>query len=294
MTALATVVLVTGLVVVNVRLNGIGRCDTGHFGPQCVRLYGRAGTARDWLVAATVSPIVLGAFFGAPMFSREFERGTYVLPATSDVSPRRWLWAQVLSLLTVATVLATVVCLAAMPVRGSLLISGFTGQWDWPLWCSGWLLVPYAVSSCAIGLAVGALVRKTLPALALTAVVLCALRVGAVDLRGHWWPPVHAYASLEQFPVTPNGAFVVVNDTYADARGNPSSAGNACFDTDGVSSTEQIDQCVRTHGITQRVSTYQPAHRRVPFQSAEGGVFLLLAGASVAGTARLMRRDPPA
>jgi hypothetical protein len=299
-TLTAVVVLAGGLLVMAHLLSGIGRCADGSFpnSIECIRIAGHAGTGRVWLSALAVSPVVLGAFAGAPMFAREFERGTYVLTATSDVSPRRWFCAQVATLLGCSALLAVGLVFAAGPLRDQEALgrglTGYGNQWEWVFWGSSWLLVPYAVSACAIGLLLSALVRRTLPALALTAIIVAALRVGAVHVvRPHWWSPMRAYSTLESNPQVDLHVLILTNDSYANTRGQAVSPPLTCFDAVAASATDQTYQCLRRHAVSQRVTIYQPADRRIPFEFAEGGAFVLIALGSVAGASRLMRRDAP-
>ncbi len=62
-----------------------------------------------------LAPIVLGVFAGAPIFTREFTRGTHVFALTQSVSRRRWLAAKVI--------------VAGVPLLAGLVALGFVTGW---------------------------------------------------------------------------------------------------------------------------------------------------------------------
>jgi hypothetical protein len=138
---------------------------------------GRAdGTLRLWLsTLVIVVPGLLGAFLGAPLVAGELESGTFRLAWTQDVSRGRWL-----------AVRLAVTGLACMAVAG--LLGWLVTWWAGPLDRVGVDqfgsfdsrdIVPagYAAFAFALGVLLGALLRRTLPALAATLAVFTAVRI---------------------------------------------------------------------------------------------------------------------
>ena len=133
-------------------------------------------TLRMWLgVLVIVAPGLLGMFWGAPLVAKELESGTFRLAWTQDVSRARW---------TVVRLLAT--GLAGTAVVG--LLSLAVTWWVGPLDRAGMDqfatfdsrdLVPlgYAAFAFALGALAGALLRRTVPAMAVTLVAFTAARV---------------------------------------------------------------------------------------------------------------------
>jgi hypothetical protein len=133
-------------------------------------------TLRPWLsVLVVVVPGVLGVFWGAPLVAGELEYGTFRLAWTQDVSRVRWLGLR----LTVGGV-------AAMAVAG--LLSWLVTWWAGPLDRAGLDqfgsfssrdIVPagYAAFAFALGVLLGALLRRTVPAMAATLLAFTGVRL---------------------------------------------------------------------------------------------------------------------
>ncbi len=133
-------------------------------------------TIRLWLsVLAVVGPGLLGMFWGAPLVAGELESGSFRLAWTQDISRVRWLaWR------------LAVTGLAAMAAAG--LVSWLVTWWAGPLDRAGLdqfgsfdsrdiVPVGYAAFACALGVLRGALLRRTVPAMAATLVVFTAARL---------------------------------------------------------------------------------------------------------------------
>src|SRR3984893_3333002 len=140
-------------------------------------VWGRTDTTiRLWLsVFAVVVPGLLGAFWGAPLVAGELESGSFRLVWTQDISRARWLAARL-----------AVTGLAAMATAG--LASWLITWWAGPLDRAGLdqfgsfdsrdiVPVGYAAFAFALGVLLGALLRRTVPAMAATLVVFTAARL---------------------------------------------------------------------------------------------------------------------
>lgn len=120
-------------------------------------------------------PAVIGAFWGAPLLARELELGTHRLAWTQGVTRRRWLGMRlgVLALLAIAgtAVFAALFTWWSLPfdAHGNRIGTANFGQ-------RGIAPVAYALFALALGTLVGTIVRRTLPAMAITAVAFFVAR----------------------------------------------------------------------------------------------------------------------
>lgn len=135
------------------------------------------------------TPVLVGLFWGVPLLVREFERGTDRLAWTQSVPRTRWLavkFASVAAAVVVAglafgAVVDRWLSGAAAPMdRFSGDLFGVTG-----ILPAAWFLAVFA-----LGAASGAVLRRTLPAMAVTIAVFAVLVVGAFLARGHYAEPV--------------------------------------------------------------------------------------------------------
>jgi hypothetical protein len=136
-------------------------------------------------------PALIGMFWGAPLIAHELESGTFRLAWTQSVSRRRWL-----------VVKLGLVGLASMVAAG--VISLMATWWASPLdkvnqnrfspaafALHGFVPAGYAVFAFALGATAGLLLRRTLPAMAVTLVGFIAMRVGVTYwLRPHYMSPL--------------------------------------------------------------------------------------------------------
>jgi ABC-type transport system involved in multi-copper enzyme maturation permease subunit len=114
-------------------------------------------------------PAAIGAFWGAPLLARELELGTHRLAWTQGVTRGRWL-ASKLVVLAAATIVVTTVFAAlftwwSLPLdaHGNRIGTANFGQ-------RGIVPIAYALFALALGALVGAIIRRTLPAMAATLV----------------------------------------------------------------------------------------------------------------------------
>jgi hypothetical protein len=145
------------------------------------------------LVVLTL-PALAGLFWGAPLVTRELEAGTHLLVWNQSITRTRWL--------AVKLGLTGLVAMAAAGVCG-LAVTWWSGPLDdsavpemarmAPLVFGARGITPmgYAAFAFVLGVTLGVLVRRTLPAMALTLLVFAAMQVAMPLLvRPHLMPPV--------------------------------------------------------------------------------------------------------
>jgi hypothetical protein len=269
------------------------------------------------IALVAVAPAVLGIFWGAPLVARELETGTYRLVWNQSVTRDRWLAAKlgtsVLATAVAIGVLTTAVSWWAHPIDGAQgaqhgsLASRLTPV---SFAMRGVVPVAYAVFALLLGTLVGLLVRRSVPAMALT-LALYVLAQVAVPLwvRPHLVPPVTASVvisrstldgiSLDSSGTTTltthaaRGDWILVNQTV-DSRGRPAAL-PAWFDTclPTAPARDRTDGSVRAipgkdtlvtclarltdEGYRQRL-VYHPRSHFWPLQWAESGLYLAASG----------------
>jgi hypothetical protein len=322
--AFAALVIVTGLHVRDAYTpSAIAGCTTG--GGSCPALDGFERPLSDIFQLALVAlPALLGMFWGAPLVARELESGTFRLAWTQSVTRRRWLLVKV-----------AVVGVAVLAVAG--LASWLVSWWLSPVdavalnrfqpaafMARGIVAIGYAGFAFALGVAVGALMRRTLPAMAATLFGFVAARI----VLTFWVRPHLLSATQALTPVTAGKgvAFTVIGSELSITPGSPPipnawMLSSALVDRAGhvVGPAQLHDLLVRTcpavvaglppnfggsgpkgggpsggafvacqqrlsHHLQQLVS-YQPPSHFWPLQALETGIFLAAALALIGATA---------
>jgi hypothetical protein len=265
----------------------VARCVQSHsasLNPVCDVLTGQFrgnfGPESFLLLTLAILPALAGMFLGAPLVAREVERGTYQFAWTQGKTRARWTLIQLFILIVGVIVMFGIFSLYISWWRGPLdLVSGdrFSTGFD----LEGVAPVAYALFALALGVAAGALIRKTLPAMALTFVGFVALR-GVIEFlwRPNYMTPVTRISDLAQGNPNPyNGDWVLNNDfSYVDRAGHHIPAATAAATCSGYAKGTSLDfaSCLQAHGI-KLLNEYQPAGRFWLFQGLESAVFLILA-----------------
>jgi hypothetical protein len=235
-------------------------------------------------------PGLIGIFWGAPLIARELETGTYRLAFNQSVTRTRWL-ATKLAIIAASTV-ATMGLLSWAITAWAHHIDHAKADRLAPLVYGTRGIVPigYALFAFALGVTIGMLIRRTVPAMAAT----LALYVGAVAsmpfLRGHLLPARHTMLPLnpdniDQIAIrpggllrvlggsSPHGAWVLSNQTVTTA--GKLFTGPADAQHCGAGPQACI-QWLSSLGLREDL-TYQPASHFWPLQWTETGIFLALA-----------------
>ncbi len=231
------------------------------------------------------APVLVGMFWGVPLLVKEFERGTHQLVWTQSVSRSRWL-ATKFAVLGVAVMLAGLV-LGAVTTRwttsfgADMMMNRFSGDLFGVTGIApaGWFLMLFA-----LGAASGAVLRKMLPAMAVTIAVFAVLVVSAFLGRG-------LYATPELALSTDDG-LAVPTDALVTETGARNAAGDEISWEDSQSECAGLEpvSCLEDRGYVQQYTYFQPADRYWRFQWTEVGLLVLLSLAFMGVAARWVLR----
>jgi ABC-type transport system involved in multi-copper enzyme maturation permease subunit len=252
------------------------------------------------------TPVLAGLFLGAPMVAAEFEAGTTQFGWMQGITRARWFAVKAGWLLLASAawgaVIAALTTWWASPTNAEHGSEFYPGRFD------VLYLVPvaYAVFAMALGICAGALIRRTVPAMAVTLGGFIAARLAVtLWLRAHYLSAVTVTRSLpaqtrltgsywliSQGTRNPAGQLMAGLQDQPAAFGVPiSSLPKACAGLAKPAGGLTASCRAALTGFRSFV-TYQPASRFWPFQGIETGVFVVLAAILLAVTAVvLIRRD---
>jgi hypothetical protein len=260
----------------------------------------------DLRVLSVLAPAIIGILLGAPLVAHEMETGTTTFAWTQGITRSRWLLVKAGWLLLAAAAwsgaVSALVTFWSGPVnamRGDQFAGDFFAT-------QGLVPVGYTVFATALGITAGALLRRTLPAIAVTIGGFIGVRLLVDALRPHFMPAVTTVISMTSTwsPAGiswPLGSSVISRSGQAltsavGVNGIPISA--ACQKLvplapppgpgSGNPGTAAL-ACMQSAGFRQTV-TYQPGWRYWPFQGIETGIYLVLAAALVAVAWYVLRR----
>jgi hypothetical protein len=279
-----------------------------------------------WLLSTGVillAPAVIGLFWGAPLIARELETGTAALAWNQSVTRTRWLAVKLaaggLTAMALTEALSLMQTWWAAPISQAAADGASTGfaqsrfsQLNFAT--HGITPLGYAAFAFALGVTAGALIRRTIPAMALTLAIFAALQVAMpLWVRPNLAPPDHtvnpvtslgnALASQtgpggDTFTLYGNsipgqpGAWLLSSGPVNAAGQATSTTPAACASVGSTGPGTGANQgaspqgsttgpvaflgCLASHGIREAI-TYQPASRYWRFQATETAIYLALA-----------------
>ena len=256
-----------------------------------------------------VVPALIGLFWGAPLIARELETGTYQLAWNQSVMRTRWLAVKLGG-----------VALAALATAGvlSLLLTWWAGPLDQiqgdrfgAMTFATRDIAPlgYALFAFALGTTAGLLLRRTIPAMAVTLAVFVAVQILVpTAIRPNLLSSTTVTVKLDEATMAqangiqgqsgngdtfnisgldvPAGAWVLSDSAVQNASGEAVSmqSVNQCLPQPGTVLSApsedpftQFGACVASDDLHETV-TFQPASHYWPLQWFETGLFLVLAG----------------
>ena len=244
-----------------------------------------------------LTPAIMGMFWGAPLVTRELEAGTFRLAWNQSVTRTRWMAAKLaltgLAAMVTTGLLSLVITWWASPIDRAGGFPTSFGQLSRfsPVAFGARDLVPvsYAAFGFALGVTIGVIIRRTLPAMAVTLAVFAAVQFIMPNVvRPHLLPPATATAAVSvslstaivghngqlTVPVTGlPGAWIFSNQTITPA-GRVFVLPNVPACASGTQ--QQCDAWLATQHLRRQIS-YQPASRYWAFQWYETAIFLALA-----------------
>lgn len=261
------------------------------------------------------APAIIGMFWGAPLISRELEAGTHRLVWNQTVTRGRWLATKLgltgLAAMGAAGLLSLAATWWALPIDKVVNSGGGSGG---PLGeprigpvlfdARGVAPIGYAAFAFALGVTVGLLIRRTLPAIATTLAGYLAVQIAVpLWIRPHLAASLHAVLPISakslmgfnggsiMMNIDKPGAWLVSEQTI-DASGHavalPSSFITCMNDTAPNESQRCMTGLAPYH--YRQLATYQPAGHFWSLQWAETGLFIALALALTGFSAWWIRR----
>jgi len=264
------------------------------------------GVLSDLPYITLLVPAALGMLVGAPLVAHELEARTSDFVWTQSVTRMRWLAVKVGWLVLAAAAFgggtAALSTWWSGPNNAQTAGAFDPGQFD----TQGIVPIGYAVFAMALGIAAGAIARRTLPAIAVVLGGFIALRLVIVDFaRQHYVAAVTTYYSVTGSFTPPGQAWILSQGAVSRAgvvvpmgwgslyTALPASCQRilsaAPTTGKGDASGNAVFSCMQAHGWRGFVS-YQPASRYWPFQGIETGIYVLLAAALIAVTFAVVRR----
>ncbi|HEX7996060.1 MAG TPA: hypothetical protein VF506_19240, partial [Streptosporangiaceae bacterium] len=263
----------------------------------------RIGVYLGLVLLVNVVPYVAGVFWGAPLASREFETGTQDVVWQQSVTRRRWLAIKVglIGLIAMAAAALAVVAVSwwSRPLDATA-ISGISRISPAIFDARGYAVLGHTALAFTLGVTVGLLVRRTLPAMAITFTVLVAIQIVVPTIvRPHYAAPARIETAITADNIAgvtttadgtargllvdagPARAWILSNRTV-NAAGHPVNVLPAwvadCATPDAPAGEVAQGQCLdrlAAAGYRQAV-TYHPANRFWLFQAYETVIFTML------------------
>jgi hypothetical protein len=305
--ALAVLLVITGVQMASQYHSALVACAANH---SCANLSSTlflGSHAVGFLVIMTLgAPLLVGLFWGAPLVAAEIEAGTTQFAWMQSVTRRHWLTVKVGWMLLAAAVwggvISALVTWWSGPNNAEQLNAFQPGRFD----LMGAVPVAYSLFAMALGIAAGALLRRVLPAVAVTLAGFVAVRaVVTLLLRPHYmsavtvfykvtsgFKPPGSYWQLASGVLGPNGLPIDQNANGNAVYGVPANYLPASCTQVSRGAFTPPPSCVHAVSHFRGFLTYQPADRYWTFQGIETAIFLVLAAALIAVTAvTLLRRD---
>ena len=239
-------------------------------------------------------PLLAGMFVGVPLLAREHEQRTLLLAWSQDITPQHWLWTKlaVLGAMTAAAGAAVSAAaghladVASIATRQSL----FSGN---AFLVTGLLPLVQSVVWLAVGVALGAAFRRTLPAIFTALIGYGAAYLLVKRAYPSLMAPMTALVPLGGDHGPAANSLVVVNPsgTIYDASGHPVSPAlqSLCQSANDLPKG-QLNPCLAPQRHLMTLLRYQPGSRIPDFHLILIGGYLGLGVAAAALLWWLVRR----
>jgi hypothetical protein len=269
------------------------------------------------VVVILIAPAITGVFWGAPLIARELEAGTFRLTWNQSITRTRWLTVK-LALVGAAAMAVTeafslIQAWWAAPIGKAVGLGGSSSIFSEGRF--GWFVFPthgitplgYAAFAFALGVTAGLLIRRPIPAMAVTLAIFAAVQfIIPLWIRPNLFPTsrtVTTIAAAEASVTTHLGPRLAVTagavpgqpGAWIMSSGIVSPAGQpvstvpafcqSALPTPNIvsgravlnqSQLSALPNCLASHGMRVEES-YQPGSHYWPLQWSETGIFLALA-----------------
>ncbi len=239
----------------------------------------------------TFLPAVIGVFVGAPLVARELESGTYRFAWTQGRGRVRWIEAKLVLLGSTLTLLA---------VAFSWCFSWWFGPWHSIMGrmgsgqayeIEGLVFAARTLFAFTSGVFLGAVIRRTVPAMAATA---------ALWLAVAWPTTIYLRPLIQPAKVVSDAAYIGIDKAWTISSWVQDGSGHHLSDSQvttlagraraaGVQSSDQFTSWLAQHHYT-RWDSYQPDSRFWHFQAVEASCWVLAALLFAAATVWWLRR----
>jgi hypothetical protein len=293
-------------------IRGCQPASCGHLASNFLQQLYAAGTY--WVlyllgvVIILLTAAVIGLFWGAPLIARELETGTSALAWNQSITRTRWLAVKLtltgLAAMAVTEGLSLMQAWWAAPIGRAVGHGGggtnlAMGRFSSLVFAThGITPLGYAAFAFALGVTAGALIRRTIPAMAITLAIFAAVQIAMpLWIRPNLFPARHTVISVtsldsialqqgglngsrfnlgaENVPGQP-GAWLLSSGAVNAAGRATSTAPAACTTQSMRNNTPAFMDCLASHGTREAIS-YQPASRYWSFQWTETAIYLALA-----------------
>jgi hypothetical protein len=259
------------------------------------------------VVVILLTPAIIGLFWGAPLIARELETGTSALVWNQSITRTRWLAVKLtltgMAAMAVTEGLSLMQAWWAAPIGRAVGHGGggnnlAMGRFSSLVFAThGITPLGYAAFAFTLGVTAGAVIRRTVPAMAITLAIFAVVQIAMpLWIRPHLFPARHTVISVMSLdnvslhqggvdgrsftlgalniPGQP-GAWLLSSGAI-NAAGQATSMTPAACTTPSVLGGPSLFPCLARNGIREAI-TYQPAGRYWPFQWTETGIYLVLA-----------------
>lgn len=232
---------------------------------EIYKAFGTATSYNLFQYTLLALPPIMGMFVGTHTLARELEQGTYRLVWTQSISWSRWLFLKICFItcfaLGVTALLYGLLAWWKIPMSSISISNDFSlwGSTNYDVW--GIVAIAYTLFTLALGICAGTILRKTVPAMAVTLVIFVAVRILIVIFwRPYFLPPAVLMLPFNGPQNLPQQSLLIGASTTVDRQGNPVDPYNgvcklpsASLENHTSSATLQLNMALPLMNITRPV-----------------------------------------